>query len=105
MAIFLKCGISAKETDNTDLRHTIEGIISDVRARGDLAVRELSAKFDNWSPPSFRLSADEIASIISQVSRQTLDDIMFAQAQVRNFARHQRAASQRLFRDVLQREA
>ena len=94
MAIFLKRGISAKETDNTELCHTVEGIISDVRARGDLAVRELSAKFDNWSPPSFRLSADEIASIISQVSRQTLDDIKFAQAQVRNFARHQRAALQ-----------
>ncbi len=94
MAIFIKRGISAKEQDNSELRRTVEGIISDVKARGDLAVRELSARFDNWSPPSFRLSAAEIDAIVSKVPPQTLDDIKFAQAQVRNFATHQRAALQ-----------
>jgi sulfopropanediol 3-dehydrogenase len=92
MAIFIKRGISAKEQDNSELRRTVERIISEVKARGDLAVREFSARFDNWSPECFRLSAAEIAAIVAKVSRQTIDDIKFAQAQVRNFATHQRAA-------------
>jgi sulfopropanediol 3-dehydrogenase len=51
MAIFMERGLSAKEQDNSELRRTVEGIISDVKARGEQAVRELSAGFDNWSPP------------------------------------------------------
>jgi len=73
-------------------RATVEGIIADVRARGDTAVRELSERFDNWSPPSFRLSAAEIRDLVAQVSPQTIDDIKFAQHQIRNFAEIQRAA-------------
>src|SRR6202035_2769241 len=71
-------------------RATVEGIIADVRARGDRAVRALSERFDNWSPASFRLSAGEIRELVAQVSPQTIDDIKFAQAQIRNFAEIQR---------------
>jgi sulfopropanediol 3-dehydrogenase len=96
MATYIKRGINAKEQDNTQLRQTVETIIADVKARGDAAVRELSAKFDDWSPPSFRLSAAEIEAIIAGLPEQTLDDIKFAQEQVRNFARHQRSALQEI---------
>ena len=72
------------------VRDIVAGIIADVRARGDDAVREHSARLDNWSPPEFRLSAEEIERITAGVPRQALDDIDFAQAQVRNFAQHQR---------------
>jgi len=74
------------------VQDTVEHIIADVKLRGDAAVRELSGRFDHWSPASFRLSQEEIASQIAQVSRQTIDDITFAQAQIRNFAKHQKAA-------------
>ena len=70
----------------------MEGIIADVRARGDQAVRELSDRFDKWSPKSFRLSAGEIRDLVAQVSPQTIDDIKFAQQQIRNFAEIQRAS-------------
>src|SRR6202795_219323 len=73
-------------------RATVEAIIADVRARGDAAVRELSERFDKWSPTSFRLSADEIGALVARVSPQAIDDIKFAQAQIRNFAQIQRAA-------------
>src|SRR6202035_5865681 len=73
-------------------RATVEGIIADVRARGDAAVRDLSERFDQWSPPSFKLSDGEIRDLVAQVSPQTIDDIKFAQAQIRNFAEIQRAA-------------
>jgi sulfopropanediol 3-dehydrogenase len=68
----------------------VSGIIDDVRARGDEAVREHSARLDNWSPDSFALSAEDIERISSTVPQQALDDIDFAQQQVRNFAQHQR---------------
>ena len=71
---------------------TVESIIADVARRGDAAVRELSERFDKWSPPSFRLSDDEIAALVARVSPQTIADIEFAQAQIRNFAKIQRAS-------------
>ena len=73
-------------------RATVEAIIADVRARGDRAVRELSERFDKWSPKSFRLSGEEIRALVAQVAPQTIADIKFAQAQIRNFAEIQRAA-------------
>ncbi len=83
-----------QEEADAKTRATVEAIIADVRARGDAAVRELSEKFDKWSPASFRLSDAEVAALVAQVSPQTIDDIKFAQAQIRNFAQIQRAALQ-----------
>ncbi|WP_322034322.1 histidinol dehydrogenase, partial [Paraburkholderia tropica] len=93
MAIhYLKHGRTAEESsqDAAKVRDTVTGILADVTARGDEAVRELSAKFDNWSPERFRLSDDEIAAAVRSLSQGQLDDIKFAQAQVRNFAQAQR---------------
>jgi len=93
MAIhYLKHGRTAEESsqDAAKVRGTVTGILADISARGDQAVRELSAKFDNWSPERFRLSDDEIASAVRSLSQGQLDDIQFAQAQVRNFAQAQR---------------
>src|SRR4029079_13767699 len=56
----------------------------------DVAIRELSKKFDNWEPKDFRLTPQEIEKAISQVAKRDLDDIKFAQTQVRNFAQKQR---------------
>src|SRR5262250_1850664 len=63
---------------------------ADAKARGDAAVRELSQKFDNWAPANFRLSEEEIERAIGEVPKRDLDDIRFAQAQVRNFAQKQK---------------
>src|SRR5947207_405496 len=84
----------AGQQDEADAktRTTVEAIIADVKARGDAAVRELSERFDKWSPTSFRLSDDEIRALVAKVPPTTIDDIKFAQAQIRNFAEIQRAA-------------
>ncbi len=84
--------VEERKEDDARVRATVEGILADIEERGDAAVRELSEKFDNWSPESFRLSPEQIEDAISQVSAQDLEDIKFAQAQVRNFAEHQKAA-------------
>jgi sulfopropanediol 3-dehydrogenase len=78
------------EEADAKVRGTVEAIIADVQKRGDAAVRELSGRFDKWSPASFRLSGDEIRALVARVSTQTIDDIKFAQQQIRNFAEIQR---------------
>ena len=92
MIRFLKTGRSVEQTVEADrmVRQTVEGILADVAARGDAAVREISEKFDKWSPASFRLSAAEIQALIDTLPAQVIEDIKFAQAQVRRFAQAQR---------------
>ena len=98
MPRFLKRGRDAAEIKAADakVRATVEGILADIEARGDEAVRELSKKFDDWSPKIVPADADTRSSRPSPRSRQRdLDDIRFAQAQMRNFAEAQRDSMQR----------
>ena len=90
----LKQGISqaAAHAADAKVRSTVEHIVADISAQGDVAVRALSEKFDTWSPASFRLSPAEIEDIVASVPEQVIADIQFAQAQVRNFAQCQREA-------------
>src|SRR3954469_17359624 len=92
MPHFLKRGMDAGAIEEADakVRQTVEGILSDIKARGDDAVRDLSEKFDKWSPENFMLSPQEIEKAIGGVAKRDLDDIKFAQAQVRKFAQKQR---------------
>tara|TARA_B110000037_G_scaffold109797_1_gene127029 strand:+ start:873 stop:2159 length:1287 start_codon:yes stop_codon:yes gene_type:complete len=95
MAIkYIKKGMAADESaaNQAQTRQIVEGILSDVETRGDEAVKELSSKFDKWSPESFRLSDNQIQEIISKIPKETIDDIKWAQAQVRRFAQIQKSA-------------
>ena len=91
MAIWLKEGKSESEIIEADekVKRTVESILNDVSKRGDEAVRELSLKFDNYSPDNFILNKKEIENIIDRVNKRDLEDIKFAQDQVRNFAKKQ----------------
>ena len=92
MVRYLKRGMDAGAIKAADakVRETVEQILAQIEARGDDAVRTLSEQFDKWSPPSFKLSPQEIEKAIGQVAKRDLDDIKFAQAQVRGFAQKQR---------------
>ena len=76
--------------DDAKIRAAVEKILADIEARGDVAVRALSEKFDDYSPAAFRLSQQEIDDLIAQLSPREMEDIRFAQEQVRNFAQAQR---------------
>jgi sulfopropanediol 3-dehydrogenase len=91
---WLKRGADRAEVTEADarVRETVERILDDVARRGDAAVRELSARFDGWDRDDYRLTPSEIEGCLSRLGRRDLDDIAFAQEQVRNFARHQRQA-------------
>ena len=92
MAKWLKHGISEEQAvqDNTRVREIVESILAEIAERGDAAVRDYSEKFDQWSPESYRLSDEQIQACIDSLPESTLDDIRFAQEQVKNFARVQR---------------
>ena len=81
---------AARSEDDAKVRNSVEAILADIETRGDAAVRELSEKFDKYSPASFRLSESEIEALMARVSPRDMEDIKFAQAQVRNFAQAQR---------------
>lgn len=94
MAEYLKEGISRDESLAADakVRQSVAEILEDIDERGEEAVRELSEHFDDWSPESFRLSQEQIDELVSSLPEQTIEDIEFAQEQIRSFARAQRDA-------------
>ncbi len=91
---YLKRGKPAAERadDDAKVRAIVETTLRDSETRGDAAVRELSEKFDKFSPPSFRLGPSEIEAAVSKVSARDMADIEFAQTQIRRFAEAQRAS-------------
>lgn len=91
---YLKRGKSTSERaeDDARVRQVVEATLADIESRGDIAVRELAEKFDNDSRASYRLSDQEIQTLIAQVAPRDIDDIKFAQTQVRRFAEAQRAS-------------
>ena len=98
MITYLKHGKSADEVAEADakVRQTIEDILTDIEKRGDDAVKELAKRFDGHTRDDFRLNDAEIEAAMAEVSTDDIDDIKFAQAQVRNFAEKQRECLQDL---------
>ncbi|MCA3599876.1 MAG: histidinol dehydrogenase [Methylobacterium sp.] len=94
--ISLKSGKPADQRaeDDAKVRASVEAILKDIETRGDAAVRELALKFDRHAPPAFRLSASEIEAAMARVAPRDMQDIRFAQAQIRRFAEAQRASMQ-----------
>ena len=92
MIRYLKRGKDAqvRADDDTKVRQKVEGILKDIEARGDEAVREYSRKFDSWDPASFTLSQADIEAAVKKLSAREVEDIRFAQKQIRNFAQIQR---------------
>jgi sulfopropanediol 3-dehydrogenase len=92
MIRILKRGVDAGAARAADdkVRETVEGVLAQIEARGDDAVRELSVRFDKWDRADYRLTEQEIEQCLSQLTKRDLDDIRFAQTQVRNFAQKQR---------------
>ena len=81
-----------RAADDAQVRATVESVLADISARGDAAVRDLSVKFDRYDPPAFRLTPSEIEAAIQKVAPRDIEDIRFAQTQIRRFAEAQRAS-------------
>ncbi len=83
---------SERAEDDAKVRSIVETTLQDIEARGDAAIRDLSAKFDKYEPAHFRLTESEIQAAMQKVSPRDMDDIKFAQTQIRRFAQAQRAS-------------
>lgn len=79
-----------KIEDDRKVRTSVEEILSKIKKDGDDAIRFYSEKFDNYSPNSFRLSDTQIKECLTKVSSKDLEDIKFAQTQIKNFAEIQK---------------
>ena len=79
-----------KQEQDISIRNIVEKALKDIELNGDKAIREMSQKFDKWSPESFQLSKEEIKKTYSELTQQQIEDIKFAQKQVRNFAQIQK---------------
>ncbi|MDF2960450.1 MAG: histidinol dehydrogenase, partial [Paenibacillus sp.] len=92
MAKILKSGKSLDQlqSEQAKVTETVQAIIREVELNGDTAVREFSAKLDQWEPAHFRLSEEQIGQVMKSVPQQTIDDIKFAQEQIRRFAQLQK---------------
>jgi sulfopropanediol 3-dehydrogenase len=83
-------GSRTASTPDPNVVETVASVIADVRQRGDEAVRHYSRTFDSWDPVDFRLDPEAIERVVASVPTQVQKDIRTAQANVRNFATHQR---------------
>ena len=103
MARYLKHGKDVEEAAAIDatVRSVVETALADIEARGDAAVREMSVKFDGWDREDYRLSADEIEACVARLSADEIEDIRFAQKQVRNFAEIQLASMRPVEQETL----
>jgi sulfopropanediol 3-dehydrogenase len=92
MEKWLKTGPDHSDVAATDakVRGIVEEILAEIASGGDAAVRKLSIRFDRWERDSYRLTDNEIEKCLSQLSKRDIEDIKFAQTQIRNFAQHQR---------------
>ena len=92
--IFLKRGKPEAERveDEARVERAVKAALDDIETRGDAAVRDLSMKFDGYAPDRFRLTDSEIEAAMQKVAARDMEDIKFAQEQIRRFARIQRAA-------------
>ena len=60
-------GVEEQELISDDVEQKVKALLKDVKERGDEAVRELSEKFDNYSPENFLLSQEEIDEAMEEV--------------------------------------
>jgi sulfopropanediol 3-dehydrogenase len=92
MIRYLKKGKSQEEisVSNQNVKEIVEKILADIESRGDTAIAEYSEQFDKWTPKSFKLSKSDIKACYDELDEQALNDIRWAQSQIRNFAQIQR---------------
>src|SRR5699024_4660743 len=90
MAVYIKKKKVESSPESNGITESVKVIIDDVEKNGDVALRRLSDKFDNWKPNQFKLSEKEIQSICDSITNQVKKDIKFAQNNIKQFANEQK---------------
>ena len=84
--------LAAKREDSPDVDAVVAEIIADVRARGDAALIDFTARFDRTTltPGTLRISAEEVAEAIANVPKAQLDALKLAADRIRAYHVRQR---------------
>jgi len=89
--------IAARGEDDRDVAETVARIIADVRARGDEAVSELTARFDqiDLAERGMRVSEAEIDAALAQVPAQAMQALQLARSRIEAYHARQLPADDR----------
>jgi len=86
---YLKKATKTPETDETQTREIVVGMLEDIKENGEAAVKKYAEKLDSWTG-DFIITQADIDKAGDSLDQQTKDDIQFAYEQVYNFAVKQR---------------
>jgi len=86
----IKSAVPVAEEDVQQLQDTVKSILAKVKAEGDSALRYYEKRFDNYEPPSFRISNEQAAKAASNLPAEVIEELDFAIEQVTAFARAQK---------------
>ncbi len=87
---YLKQPKPTPEEVTREVTETVSRIIAEVEQEGTEAVRRHSKRLDNWDPPSFRVTAEDIERAYVAMAPDVENGARFLIDQVTNFARLQR---------------
>jgi histidinol dehydrogenase/sulfopropanediol 3-dehydrogenase len=86
----IKSAVPVAEEDVRQHQETVKSILARVKSEGDDAVRYYEKEFDNYEPPTFRISAEQAAGAKEQLPAEVVEELDFAIEQVTAFARAQK---------------
>lgn len=90
MRTYLKRAEPAAPADRRALEDRVRGILDDIAANGDDAVRRYARAFDRWESETFRVPDDRIRAVGRMLPETFKDDFAYALAKVTEFAKAQR---------------
>ena len=85
-----KSAVPVAQEDVRQLQESVKSILARVRTEGDEAVRHYEKEFDNYDPPSFRVSESQAAAAVEQLPVEVVEELDFAIEQVTAFAQAQK---------------
>ena len=96
----IKSAVPVAEEDVRQLQETVKSILARVKTKGDNAVRYYENKFDDYDPPSFRISEEQAAKAVEQLPAEVVEELDFAIEQVTAFARAQKDSLVEFEKDI-----
>jgi len=98
--IEVKKAVPRTEIEIENVQNAVRDIIARVKKEGDEAIRYFEKKFDNYDPPTFRVSAEEAVKAKDKLPPEIVEELDFAIDQVTLFAKAQKACFSNLDTEI-----
>lgn len=100
MRHYLKRASETPTVDRRKVEETVRRMLDDIERSRDDAIRRYARELDKWESPEFRVSEERIRQVARGLPETFKEDYDYALAQVREFARRQRATMQDLETEI-----